>query len=210
MINFKSNIVLILLAFAVSGCATCKPIPDQINNAILNNEKALVVVSARTNYPEGTKDMHASTCTVWENINKENDFIPQSSSSVFCQGLQKSVLCAYAVNPGKYKLTTIVSRRLHSTTLNAAWIIQSLYVDNLMDFEVSSGEVIYLGDIIFNNNGNEITYEVLDKFDSAYEESKAMFPKLLPKMKKRIILNPSSHRKSSKIIGIEENVNWWS
>ncbi|HJD60263.1 MAG TPA: hypothetical protein LFW20_06450 [Rickettsia endosymbiont of Omalisus fontisbellaquei] len=176
--SIKSILSVTIISFLLLSCKSYV-VPKEASDAVLNNEKALIVFTAIV---EGQH----SAVTIWKNLNNDV-YIPTDVNDIVTKGLWSEVLYTYIIPPGDYTLTTIMSYAIHAEFANLTESTSKVAVNNLMSFSIAKGEVIYLGNITFNYENNKVTYKVIDQFEKIQKEAQEIFPQLSYRLKKRII-----------------------
>jgi hypothetical protein len=182
MLGIKKTIYIVFVIFFLSSCVQKSPsvISDEFINLIEDKKIAVVIFSVAIVDDQdiplpsiGRINLKWNKVTndKGENISEESDFTYLG-----------------IIYPGKYELTDIsytqdVERDIYSNKRYR--YNNSFAVENSLNFTVKGGEVIYLGDILWNGKSNKVN----DNFDSASENFKSTtFAPLYPRLKKKLIL----------------------
>ncbi len=194
MIKFKKHGTLLAILLFISGCNTC--ISNKKSETILNREKALVVFATKTQSMISIYDDYPFlVIPEWENAVDENDTVPKKGETLNRFWGKNNNLQAYIINPGTYQLATLTyyPNRILGADKPDTSNSTTYFVQNPISFTVHAGEVIYLGQIEFIfEEGEKLTYDVIDNYDLAYKHSHTMFPQLKHRLRRKLISLPSS------------------
>ncbi|WP_341790399.1 hypothetical protein [Rickettsia endosymbiont of Polydrusus tereticollis] len=179
--KFKSKIILLLVLFFLSNCMNFK-VPEKTLNAVLNNEKAIIIFNSEiATYPYYS---FAFAHTGWSrsnNLKKIETFELSKNNSQYVD------YRLWVLEPGEYTLQKVAFYGISAD--EQFGIVSTLYTPNLLKFSVKAGEVIYLGNIIFYRYENEIIYQIIDDYDEAYAVVKSTYPVLQYRLTKKLIRN---------------------
>lgn len=196
---YNVKFYLIILFSFLMGCVgkNSNNISDEVLAEVVNGKMALVIMQTTSQNYKFKPEIE----TIWFNTNLSGVvFNTRNYRTIYIPTVGLPNLAtnysieAYVIQPGTYLLKTI-KFPVGGQKLFAPEEYVQHHTDTNITFNVSGGEVVYLGNLVFNNI-NCLSYsedivkrimELKDDYEQVQLSIEKQYPKLSNKLKKRLI-----------------------
>lgn len=189
-------IFLILVCLLISACSSRVYLDTDFSNSRYKNEKdEKAVVFLKTNVTFETKRFFSKSIkkdwvlTEWLHLNS-NKFFSNINTSFLDSFLGVPEYRVFFLEPGLYDLSDIYFHTQDYEYRNKKPL------RNIALFSVAAGDVVYLGDIMFEIPKSKKILDGLniqDNYEVVSQYVKEKYPELYLKLKRKMIILPNNH-----------------